>query len=293
MSGVEDLAHQIQRIARRALELLPRGDNAHRVARSAVIRPIDYMRWAEFDSVLRRLVLKPGERVLDIASPQWFTLALADANPQTEFVYTNILEAEIAPFRRIAEVVGIANVQFKIEDVRSLSFEDAAFDHILSISVIEHVFPEIGGDYDALRELRRVLADDGQLHLTTPLKEQRNVVYVYGRVYERAGRAKQFFAREYDRLQFTALIEASGFTVDGSADMICERPGLFALDTYTWGPRSNALTRAAVTAGSLFAERLLGRSFEASLARRYLSASPTPSGRLVNVGVTLKKLATT
>src|SRR5258708_1608191 len=103
MSLADELAGTIRQLAQRGIERLPQGDAARRTAKTALIRPIDYMRWAEFDSVLKRISLLPGQRVLDVASPQWLTLALADTNPKAEFVYTNILESEIAPYRQIAE----------------------------------------------------------------------------------------------------------------------------------------------------------------------------------------------
>src|SRR5664279_3859268 len=88
MGDVVELGRRIQQLARRAVATLPSRDPARTAAHTAIVRPIDYMRWAEFEAVLRTLALQPGERVLDVGSPQWLTLALADAHPQTEFVYT-------------------------------------------------------------------------------------------------------------------------------------------------------------------------------------------------------------
>jgi len=283
-----ELAERIQRLARRTLAAVAPNDPAHAVARTALVRPIDYMRWAELAAVLRTLVLRPAERVLDVGSPQWLTLALAEAHPKTEFVYTNIIERELAPFRRIADVLGLSNVTYTRQDARALTFDTASFDHVITVSVIEHIFPEVGGDEQALRELARVLRADGRVHLTMPFKARRNVIYLDGAVYERSGKGKQFFAREYDREQFDALIAGSGFVVDGVPELICERPGVLALDAYTWGPRSNRVTRAAFGVAQLVSERVLKRSFEAALAKRYLTASPTADGRLVNIAVVLK-----
>jgi SAM-dependent methyltransferase len=284
-----ELAQRIQHLARRTLDALPPTDPARAVARTALVRPIDYMRWAEFEAVLRTLALQPGERVLDVGSPQWLTLALADAHPQTELVYTNIIERELAPFRRIAEVLGLSNVTYRLEDARHLTFGTASFDHVVTVSVVEHIYPEVGGDVEALRELGRVMREDGRLHLTMPFKDRRNVIYLDGAVYERSGDGKQFFAREYDREQFDALIASSGFALDRPANLITERLGWFALDAYTWGPRSNRITRAAFGVAQVVSERVLRHSFEAMLAGRYLSTSPTADGRLVNIAVVLKK----
>jgi len=284
-----ELAERIRRLADRALAALPRKDPAHAAARTATIRPIDYMRYAELAAVLPKLHLRAGERVLDVGSPQWLTLALADAHRDTEFIYTNIIERELAPFRKIAEVLALANVTYQIEDARALSFAANTFHHVITVSVIEHIFPEVGGDVQALRELARVLRHDGCVHITVPCKDRRNVIYLDGAVYERSGKGKQFFAREYDRPQLDELIAGAGFAVDGDVDLIGERPGLLALDAWTWGPRSNRATRAAFGVAQLVSERVLRRSFEAGLAERYLSTSPAPDGRLVNIAAVLRK----
>jgi SAM-dependent methyltransferase len=289
MEHSAELAQRVQRLAERALDKRPRRDPARGAARTARVRPIDYMRWAELEAILPRLELRAGERVLDVGSPQWLTLALADAHPAVTFVYTNIIEKELAAFRRIADVLGLSNVTYQLEDVRALSFGDGAFDRVISVSVIEHIFPEVGGDEQALGELARVLRPEGRVHLTLPFKARRNVIYLAGAVYEREGAGKQFFAREYDREQLDALIAGSPFAIDGEADLITERSGLFALDAYAWGPRSNRITRAAFGVAQLVTERVLRRSFEARLARRYLSASPTAAGRLVNIALVLKR----
>lgn len=182
MAAATELAQRIQRLAKAALAALPPADPARGAARTALVRPIDYMRWAEFAALLPRLALWPAERVLDVGSPQWLTLALADAHPETELVYTNIIERELAPFHRIAEVLGLSNVTYQVEDARALTFDDATFHHVVSVSVIEHIFPEVGGDEQALRELVRVLRPDGRVHLTMPCKDRRNVIYLDGAV---------------------------------------------------------------------------------------------------------------
>ncbi|HKT43175.1 MAG TPA: methyltransferase domain-containing protein [Gaiellaceae bacterium] len=66
-----------------------------------------------------------------------------------------------------------------IADVRSLPFEDGAFDRVLCVSTLEHVGFDNSvygldaargenGHEDALRELRRVLASDGRLLVSVP-----------------------------------------------------------------------------------------------------------------------------
>ncbi|MDD1469178.1 hypothetical protein MEO43_28915, partial [Dolichospermum sp. ST_sed5] len=38
------------------------------------LKLIDYMRYAEFSAIYTWLSLKPGQRILDVSSPQWFSI---------------------------------------------------------------------------------------------------------------------------------------------------------------------------------------------------------------------------
>lgn len=118
--------------------------------------------------------------------------------------------------------------------MRNLPWSNQAFDRVLSISVLEHVFPEVGGDVLAFGEIRRVLKPNGDLLLTVPCKEQRDVIYMDGPVYERGGGGENFSAREYDMDSFRALIAETGFTAD-DVWRIEEKGGLFAVDHWEWG----------------------------------------------------------
>lgn len=81
------------------------------------------------------------------------------------------------------EVPGLRSVR---ADLRSLPFEDAAFDVVFCISTLEHVGRDnrqygLAAEADdasldaALRELRRVLARDGRLLLTVPTGEAQDL----------------------------------------------------------------------------------------------------------------------
>lgn len=86
---------------------------AVRAAARGAVRPIDCMRWAEFEAICRMLVLEPDQSVLDVASPQWFSLHLAASHPSVRFVYINYLESEIGPFEVIAHTLGLHNLLLK------------------------------------------------------------------------------------------------------------------------------------------------------------------------------------
>ncbi|HLX32684.1 MAG TPA: class I SAM-dependent methyltransferase [Gaiellaceae bacterium] len=277
-----ELAAGIRDLAARAARALPPSHGARRTARRRVARPVDYMRYAEFEAVLRDLDLPSGSRVLDIGSPQWFTLQLASSRQDCTFEYVNIIDTELDDYREIAQALGLGNVSYERADVCELPFEPGSFDRVISISVLEHVYPEVGGDIAALGEIKRVLAAGGELLLTVPFKAQRNVVYVDGPVYERAEQERNFFAREYDREMLDDLLAQSGFAAR-SEWHISERPGRLAVDYHEWGPGSERRIESL----ALRARRLLelgpGRSVDGWLAERYLRVSREPRERLVNI----------
>ena len=101
-----------------------------------------------------------------------------------------------------ADVPGLRSV---VADVRELPFESGAFDFAFCISTLEHVGRdnavyavdakhEEDGDEAALRELRRVLANDGRLLVSVPTGERDDQGWQLQRtpddwidVFERAG----------------------------------------------------------------------------------------------------------
>src|SRR5450759_520568 len=89
-----DMATAITRIAVIAQQRLPSGSVAWAEAVRRTKMPIDYMRCAELPAVLAQIALAPGWQILDVSSPQWFSLYLAHSHPQVKFTYVNISEAE-------------------------------------------------------------------------------------------------------------------------------------------------------------------------------------------------------
>lgn len=280
-------ASEIRLLGRRFTATSARDSTEARLASRAVVRPIDYMRWAEFEAVLRMLDLSPGQRVLDVSSPQWFTLQLAARHPDVQFIYVNILESEMAPFRAIASALDLRNLEYKLGDVRQLDWPAGTFDAVISISVLEHVYPEVGGDDAAFRDIRRVLKPDGRLLLTVPCKQQPNVVYMDGPVYERGDSGKNFFAREYDMTSFHDLVSRTGFLVDQEW-RIEEQPGLFAVDFWEWAEGSTQRVWPWVIRNRSKLERLSRLPVDQVLAKRYLRINSQPDARLVNVAARLK-----
>lgn len=285
-----EISKNIKALAKTSSSKLPPHEDAHKIASKRVIRPIDYMRCAEFDAVLRNLKIKPKMRILDVSSPQWFTLYLAAKYPETEFIYINITDDQVSPFNKIAGSLGISNLTYSIGDVRKLDFDKNAFDKVISISVLEHIYPELGGDVDALLEIKRVLKPDGELLVTVPYKAKHNVVYKNGAVYERGENTRNFYAREYDKETFDKLIESCQFAFEKEL-FICEKRGLLSKDFYQFGPGKSKWFSKYLIKSLHLSERILKLPFDEALAKRYLEVSENKNHRLVNVFALLKKVA--
>lgn len=287
MKSKTDLSKKIRDLSRHALKSIGSSQSARKVLKKALVRPVDYMRYAEFNAVLDQLELKPNTMVLDVSSPQWFCIYLASKYPDTNFIYINIIDSEIEPFQQISQALNLQNLEYLKEDVRELNFKSNSFDQVLSVSVIEHIYPALGGDCAALKEVNRVLKPDGELHLTIPYKDNGNIVYVDGDVYERKGKTSTFFAREYDVESFAKLAKDSGFSAK-VLSYIIERPGLFALDYYEWGPGKSLQFINQLPKFLRLAEKLSRYSLDEALAQKNLYVLAEPGDRLVNLAAVLK-----
>ena len=285
-ASVSEAAAATRALAARALATLPSGGRAHDIARGRARCPIDYMRWAEYAAVLHDLDLPAGSRVLDVASPQWLSLYLAARHPAVRFHYVNLVDDELAPYHEIARALGLHNLHFHHADARALPFAGGRFDRCLSVSVIEHVVPEVGGDQAALAEVRRVLRPAGRLLMTVPYKARGGSVFVDGPVWDRPGSGRNFFAREYDRESFAALLDATRFRA-ASTWFICEKEGLLAADYHEWGPGRGRPAARWHRRLRAWIERVTRRPSDGLLARRYLRVGREVVGRVVNVGVDL------
>ncbi len=279
--------NSIKKLAFEAVKFSPTSSLAYQEALRRTIRPVDYMRCSEFDLVFKQLSLKEGMKVLDISSPQWFSLYLAKCYPKIKFHYVNIVKWELDLIQDIAKCLNINNITYHRQDVRALEFDSGYFDRAISISVIEHVDPEIGGDVQALNEIKRVLIPEGEFTLTMPLKDVRNVVYTNNAVWERKAQTHNFFAREYDFAQFHNLVNETGFIIKKKS-FILENRGLLSLDYWEWGPGKNKACSKYILRFINGFEKYLGFSIEDKLAKCYLKHSPEIGYRVVNIAATLE-----
>lgn len=281
---LERLRVGISALARDAVRVLPPGA-AQREAYRRSKSPIDYMRCAELPAVLMKVDLLPGMRVLDVGSPQWFSLFLAAENRQVDFSYVNISEAEVAVIKDIARVLNIQNIHYHTQDVKRIGFADTSFDCCLSISVIEHIEPEVGGDVLALREMRRVLRPGADVWVSVPLKDSARVLYSRAPGWEGQRPNEQgryFFAREYSDESWAQTMSLAGLTLQ-SQSYIIEVPGPLAIDYWTYGPQHNSVYGIAITRLMNGITRWGRFSWEMKLAHQKLRLSDQPGFRLANL----------
>lgn len=132
-----------------------------------LIVPVNYWRSLEYRLALEEADFSPGERVLDIGSPKLLSLWIA------EKLSASVVASDIEPYfmaeyelLREARQVAPDRLRLAVEDGRRLSFGDAMFDKVYSLSVLEHI-PD-AGDTECVREIARVLAPGGRCVITVP-----------------------------------------------------------------------------------------------------------------------------
>lgn len=229
----------------------------HGYAREAVVRlvvPLDPSRYLELPWALDRLGARPGESVLDLASPKLLAATLARRGAQVTTV--DQLESEIQVWRRLAERE--PGLDFVVGDGRALPFADASFDHATSISVLEHVAGE-GGDRAALRELARCVRPGGRVAITLPFAAEARVEVREAPAYvdhgERDAEGRAFFQRWYDDAAVARLAGAVPVLELVESSVARMQPNLNAAYTRTFpllvplGPLFGLLARERLGAG--------------------------------------------
>ncbi len=160
-----------------------------REAAIRVVVPLDPSRYLELPETKRELAARPGERVLDLASPK--LLAVHLAREGVDVTSVDAFEEEVGRWRRLT--AGEQNIRFEVADGRALPYPDATFDHAYSVSVLEHI--PAGGDRSALAELARVVKPGGRVVVTVPHAPK---AYDEHRDRPLYGSGDTFFQRWYD-----------------------------------------------------------------------------------------------
>jgi SAM-dependent methyltransferase len=181
--------------------------------REAVIRvvaPMDDSRFYELPETVNALQARPGDRVLDLASPKLAAVQLAKHGAHVTSVDAYAPEIEI--WNRLTS--DIPNVDLHVGDGRALNFEDGSFDHAYTISVVEHIPRD--GDLPALAELARVVKPGGRVVVTVPYAAQYGEDWRDEPMYDPEDSVEQdgrwFFSRIYDEQRLDRLVEHSGLT---------------------------------------------------------------------------------
>ncbi|MET9399487.1 methyltransferase domain-containing protein [Kitasatospora sp. NPDC002965] len=103
--------------------------------------------------------LRPGQAVLDVGcGPGTITADLAElVGPGGRVVAVDTSAEVLEEAARHVAGRGLANVVFEVADVHRLPYTDGEFDVVHAHQVLQHVTDPVG----ALREMRRVVAEDG------------------------------------------------------------------------------------------------------------------------------------
>ena len=238
-----------------------------RYLREAVIRlvvPMDPSRYLELPWAVRNLGARPGESVIDLASPKLLCVVLARHGARVTSI--DQLPEEIEKWRSIAR--DEPSLELRVADGRRLPFDDATFDHATSVSVLEHVGGE-GGDAAALAELARCVRPGGRIAITLPYARDARVEYRSTSAYvdegdrNTAGRA--FFQRWYDAAAIDDLVAAVPAVDVVERDVVRLSPNLNAAYARTFpllvplGPVYGLLARERVGDGGDVVRLILRR----------------------------------
>ena len=167
-----------------------------------ILQPVEnWSRYPEFWQVDRLLTIKPGEKVLDIGSPKMFSLLLAKKHEAT-FHLTDIWPTAVREIEQLWEQnrdILKGNVVLETADATQLvAYADEYFDHVYSISVLEHI--ESLDDFArSLEAIARVLKPKGRLVVSVPVQPEYQKKYMNKEVYGKKHQDKPvFFQHEFD-----------------------------------------------------------------------------------------------
>lgn len=235
--------------------------------REAVIRvvvPMDPSRYLELPWAIRRLGVRAGDTVIDLASPKLLCIVLARHGARVTSI--DQLPEEIDRWASIAR--DEPNLELRVADGRRLPFDDATFDHATSISVLEHVGGE-DGDAAALAELARCVRPGGRIAITLPHAREAWMEYRSASAYvdegDRDTEGRAFFQRWYDDDAIDGLVAAVPAVEVVERDVVKLSPNLNAAYTRTFpllvplGPLYGVLARERVAGDGDVARIVLRR----------------------------------
>ncbi len=181
-------------------------------ARSLLVAPVSITRYFEFDFAWRALTQysTPPRHCLDVSSPFLFSFFVARRFTQARVLIMNPDTRDLRRTRRLAGRLHWRGIDCFEAGVETLDRQDATYDAVWSISVIEHIAGGRGDDCDAVRRMWRVLRSGGRMILTVPTDQRAWDEYreddPYGTQLKSDAGAGCFFQRFYDEPAVRARI---------------------------------------------------------------------------------------
>ena len=229
-----------ERLAWRSLRAGRLGKAGLRPAVGAFVRPLTApSRYPEYGVVFELLhgggveLGDPSSWLLDIGSPKLFSLLLA-ARTRATVVATDIWQPAIDEADALCgglPAEAAARVRLGIADAReplppALLPPGGRFAAAFSMSVIEHIEPDPGGDLRALERMADVVRTAGAVVVSVPVAPRARSEYLQAEVYGRrpADDRGAFFQRVYDTRTLEQLAAAVSPRLALDRCVICEWP---------------------------------------------------------------------
>lgn len=228
-----------ERIAWRSLRAGTLTKAGLRPAVGAFMRPLTApSRYPEYEVFFERLrsaidLDDPETWLYDVSSPKLFSILVAQRT-QASVVATDIWQPAIDEAETYRGGLSVdASARFKVAVVdgreslpQSLRPPNALFAGAFSMSVIEHVEPDPGGDEVVLRRMAEVVRRSGCVLVSVPVDRNARSEYMPGEVYGRKGTDERgaFFQRVYDSSTLRSLCERVSDVLELRSCTISEWP---------------------------------------------------------------------
>ena len=130
-----------------------------------IVKPMDSVRYFEFDFIWGAVKDMKINSYLDISSPRLFPLMLIDANQDLRATLINPDKKDLPITVSLAKSMGLAErCRFNSDLIGDAFLEPNSFDLITSISVIEHILD----DKEAIQRMWDLLKPGGRLLISVP-----------------------------------------------------------------------------------------------------------------------------
>jgi len=134
-----------------------------------------------------------------------FTFELAKKFSTATVVGVDMDQTQLATNRAIAQKAGLANIDFRCQDVANLPYREE-FDLVLSVDNLEH----IADDHRALHGLARALRPGGRLVLHVPGAERRWFLFRFRENFSVPGHFRPGYSRE----RIAGMVTAAGLQIE-------------------------------------------------------------------------------